>query len=212
MNYKNGELNMKIKLFTLSLLTVGTIMAGCTANRNTLPNNSTTQETAVSSSSTASSSKQNGATTPEIKLSLEEAVTAYEKAYPNTAITSIDLDNSFGGVYYYAIKGVDDSKEYELKINTETGEEHKEREETLDTDEQNGVKKAEEALDLKDIISFNEATKLATESLEKSAGSATDWSLEREMSITYWEVNFESDTSVKLNAKTGEILEIELED
>ena len=56
---------------------------------------------------------------------------------------------------------MDQQKEYQVEVNAETGEFTKEKVETLDADEQNGVKMQEEALDLTNIISREQATTLA---------------------------------------------------
>ncbi len=45
------------------------------------------------------------------------------------------------GNYFYQVEGVDDTNEFELKIDAETKETSEERTEKLDADEQNGVKK-----------------------------------------------------------------------
>lgn len=207
---------MKTKLMMLSMVTLGLVLGGCTSNSNSLPKESLSNESSAVSSSTdnSSTSTSNAKNTfPAIKLTVAEVISAYEKAYPNTSITSIDLDTSFG-VYYFEVQGVDDNKEYELKVNAETGEETKEREENLDTDEKNGVKKAEDSLELNDIITLEDATTFASEALGVNPDTATEWSLDREMAVTYWEVTFESSrsaSSVKLDAKTGDVLEKELE-
>ncbi|MGU4841660.1 PepSY domain-containing protein, partial [Escherichia coli] len=89
----------------------------------------------------------------------------------------------------------------------------KEKVETLDVDEQNGVKMQEEALDLTNIISREQATTLA----EKAAkvGQATDWKLEKELGITYWEVKVkegQQKIEVKIDAHSGKILTTERDD
>lgn len=206
---------MKKQLVMTGLLTMGLALAGCTSNSNELPQN-TSDKTTVSSSKMGESQTSNSQNTDtaEIKLTVAEAIAVYEKNYPDTVITGIDLDTSFGA-YYFEIKGVDDNTEYELKVNAETGEATKEREEKLEADETNGVKKSAEALDLNKLLTIEEATDLASEALGDAKATATDWSLDRELSITYWEVSFKSgrkESSVKLNAQTGEILETELED
>ncbi len=73
---------------------------------------------------------------------------------------------------------MDQQKEYQVEVNAETGEFTKEKVETLDADEQNGVKMQEEALDLTNIISREQATTLAEK--EAKVGQATDWKLEKE--------------------------------
>ncbi|MBO0471271.1 PepSY domain-containing protein [Enterococcus sp. DIV0242_7C1] len=219
-------MNKKIIVATVGL---GVLLAGCTSNNKSLETNgqskastevsqtitfdSSTSESSNTKSTASSNTTTNAAKNQvQVKVSLEEAVKAYQEAYPNTAITSLDLDPSFG-TYYYEIKGVDDSKEYEVKINAETGELKKEREETLDREDQNGVEKANEALDLNNLKSMDDISKIAVDSFGE--GQAIEWSLERELSTTYWEVKVQSgnqEMSVKINAQTGDVLEKELDD
>ena len=85
--------------------------------------------------------------------------------------------------------------------------------ETLDADEQNGVKMQEEALDLTNIISREQATTLAEK--EAKVGQATDWKLEKELGITYWEVKVkegQQKIEVKIDAHSGKILTTERDD
>lgn len=199
----------------LGIACFGLVLAGCTDNSNTLDNGGNSQSSSVADQSTDKSSGENASSSSQsgnIKLTLEEAIKAYEEAYPNTSITSIDLDDSFG-TYYFEITGVDDDKEYEVKINAETGELKKEREEALDRDEQNGVERENNALDLTDLKTLDEISKIAVDSVGQ--GEAIEWSLDRELSTTHWEVKVRSgnsETSVKINAQTGDVLEKELDD
>lgn len=217
------------KLGLLGLVAAGMLFVGCSNNQNTLPSNnggnsaassaasestasSTQVSTQASDSSTTNSSTAGTSVNSEIKITAGEALKAYEEAYPNTSVTSLDLDTSFG-TYYYDVKGVDDSVEYEIKVNAKTGEVTKEREEQLDREDQNGVERTNEALDIEGILSIDEAAAIAVKAAGN--GEAIEWSLERELSTTYWEVKVKngfSETSVKLDAKTGSILETELDD
>ena len=218
------------KVSLISIVLFGVVLSGCTANQNTLPqknNTSTTTQatkksaieesnhsmTASSSSTTLSTaSSQPAATTEGIGISLEEAIGIYQNIYPDTAVTTVDLDTSFGK-YYYEVKGVDDSMEYEVKIDVKTGEAKKEKEERLDSDEQNGVEKDEKALSLEGVLTVENAAEIAVKAA--GGGEAIEWSLEREWVTTYWEVtvkNGRSETTVTLDAKTGKILETELDD
>ena len=222
-----NDMNKKMIVATVGL---GVLLAGCTSNNKTLETNSqskvsteVSQKLTFDSSTSESSSTNNTASSSavtanatknpdKIKVTLEDAVKAYQDAYPNTAITSLDLDLSFG-TYHYEIKGVDDSKEYEVKINAETADLTKERVETLDREDQNGVEKANEALDLNNLKTRDDISKIAVDSIGE--GQAVEWSLDRELTITYWEVKVQSghqEISVKINAQTGDVLEKELED
>ena len=148
------------------------LVAGCTSKTPTAVSSTNEQkETVISTTETSSSVQQEATTTSEktsaVAVSLEKVTTAFEKKYPEAKITSLQLDTDFGR-YFYEIEGVDQQKEYQVEVNAETGEFTKEKVETLDADEQNGVKMQEEALDLTNIISREQATTLA-EKKRKSA-------------------------------------------
>ena len=190
------------------------LVAGCTVKTPTAVSSTNKQkETVISTSETSSSVQQEATTTSEktsaVAVSLEKVTTAFEKKYPEAKITSLQLDTDFGR-YFYEIEGVDQQKEYQVEVNAETGEFTKEKVETLDADEQNGVKMQEEALDLTNIISREQATTLAEK--EAKVGQATDWKLEKELGITYWEVKVkegQQKIEVKIDAHSGEILTTE---
>ena len=190
------------------------LVAGCTSKTPTAVSSTNEQkETVISTTETSSSVQQEATTTTEktsaVAVSLEKVTTAFEKKYPEAKITSLQLDTDFGR-YFYEIEGVDQQKEYQVEVNAETGEFTKEKVETLDADEQNGVKMQEEALDLTNIISREQATTLAEK--EAKVGQATDWKLEKELGITYWEVKVkegQQKIEVKIDAHSGEILTTE---
>ena len=193
------------------------MVAGCTSKTPTAVSSTNEQkETVISTTETSSSVQQEATTTSEktsaVAVSLEKVTTAFEKKYPEAKITSLQLDTDFGR-YFYEIEGVDQQKEYQVEVNAETGEFTKEKVETLDADEQNGVKMQEEALDLTNIISREQATTLAEK--EAKVGQATDWKLEKELGITYWEVKVkegQQKIEVKIDAHSGKILTTERDD
>lgn len=193
------------------------LVAGCTSKTPTAVSSTNEQkETVISTTETSSSVQQEATTTSEktsaVAVSLEKVTTAFEKKYPEAKITSLQLDTDFSR-YFYEIEGVDQQKEYQVEVNAETGEFTKEKVETLDADEQNGVKMQEEALDLTNIISREQATTLAEK--EAKVGQATDWKLEKELGITYWEVKVkegQQKIEVKIDAHSGKILTTERDD
>ena len=193
------------------------LVAGCTSKTPTAVSSTNEQkETVISTSETSTSVQQEATTTSEktsaVAVSLEKVTTAFEKKYPEAKITSLQLDTDFGR-YFYEIECVDQQKEYQVEVNAETGEFTKEKVETLDADEQNGVKMQEEALDLTNIISREQATTLAEK--EAKVGQATDWKLEKELGITYWEVKVkegQQKIEVKIDAHSGKILTTERDD
>lgn len=193
------------------------LVAGCTSKTPTAVSSTNEQkETVISTSETCTSVQQEATTTSEkataVAVSLEIVTTAFEKNYPEAKITSLQLDTDFGR-YFYEIEGVDQQKEYQVEVNAKTDEFTKEKVETLDADEQNSVKMQEEALDLTNIISREQATTLAEK--EAKVGLATDWKLEKELGITYWEVKVkegQQKIEVKIDAHSGKILTTERDD
>lgn len=213
---KEGCLMKKILYGSMTGLALF-LVAGCTPKTPTAVSSTNEQkETVISTIETSSSVQQEATTTSEktsaVAVSLEKVTTAFEKKYPEAKITSLQLDTDFGR-YFYEIEGVDQQKEYQVEVNAETGEFTKEKVETLDADEQNGVKMQEEALDLTNIISREQATTLAEK--EAKVGQATDWKLEKELGITYWEVKVkegQQKIEVKIDAHSGKILTTERDD
>ncbi|NSO89519.1 PepSY domain-containing protein [Enterococcus faecalis] len=210
---KEGCLMKKILYGSMTGLALF-LVAGCTSKTPTAVSSTNEQkETVISTTETSSYVQQEATTISEktsaVAVSLEKVTTAFEKKYPEAKITSLQLDTDFGR-YFYEIEGVDQQKEYQVEVNAETGEFTKEKVETLDADEQNGVKMQEEALDLTNIISREQATTLAEK--EAKVGQATDWKLEKELGITYWEVKVkegQQKIEVKIDAHSGEILTTE---
>ncbi|HBI1866359.1 TPA: PepSY domain-containing protein [Enterococcus faecalis] len=213
---KEGCLMKKILYGSMTGLALF-LVAGCTSKTPTAVSSTNEQkETVISTIETSSSVQQEATTTSEktsaVAVSLEKVTTAFEKKYPEAKITSLQLDTDFGR-YFYEIEGVDQQKEYQVEVNAETGEFTKEKVETFDADEQNGVKMQEEALDLTNIISREQATTLAEK--EAKVGQATDWKLEKELGITYWEVKVkegQQKIEVKIDAHSGKILTTERDD
>lgn len=177
-----------IKLFVLSALTFGSLASVTTIQAATTP------------------------APKKVSVSVNEAIAAFQKEYPNTDITSIDLDSSFGK-YFYEVEGMDDVVEYSAKIDAKSKKVSDKEKDQLDADDRGANKRAEEKLDTKDIISVTEASELAKKEVGK--GKATDWKLDKELDTTYWEVkvkNKSKTTEVMLNAKTGDILSTEVDD
>ncbi|GGC90853.1 PepSY domain-containing protein [Enterococcus wangshanyuanii] len=189
-------MNKKLVIsMTLMLLTLG----ACANNSGTT--------TGTNNTETKNETRSDAETRLEtIKISLPDAIAAFEEIYPNAAITSIDLEDSLES-YSYKIQGIEGTKEFDIRVDADSGEVTKEREETVDRDDQGEDK----ALDLKDLISLEEATEIAEGTVKD--GEAIEWSLENELATTYWEITIKtgllSENTVKINAQTGDVLEQE---
>ncbi|HCM85277.1 MULTISPECIES: PepSY domain-containing protein [Enterococcus] len=197
----------KIVILGLSVALLGGL-AGCgTDSDDSASSSSSTQKTSQTSNSQTSSEANTN-----FKVSVDDAIKAYQEAYPDSDITSVDLETSFGK-YLYKIEGVDDDKEYEVRVDADTKEVSKEREENLDTEDKDGVKRKEDKLDLDNLLSVEKVSDIAVKHVGK--GKATDWSLDKDMGKTYWEVKVmdgHKETEVKIDAKSGDVLESETDD
>lgn len=213
---------MKLKVIFTGLFSL-LLLAGCQPNQTTTPSSMTNQssETTVTSTNKSEDSSTSAGSTdssssqtanPDIQVSADRAIELFQNKYPDAAITSLELDSDWGS-YFYKIEGVDDQNEYSVKINAMDEKLEAENPEQLDRDEQNGKKKSEDGLDVSNLISIEEAGKIAVEKV--GAGTATDWDLDKELGTTYWDVkvkNGNQTTNVKINSQTGEVLSSEIDD
>lgn len=221
---------MKKIILSVGTLSLGLLLAACGQNPIQTSSQTPEQSTQVENNqttdvvnatkdtddiddtddSTPASTNQTSQQKPSV--SVTEAIEIFQKEFPDTDITSIDLDTSFGN-FFYKIEGVNDLKEYEIKVDAATKGIREREEDDLDADEKNGVKRQEEKLDLSKLLTVDEVTKIAIE--QTQGGQATDWDLDREGAVTYWEVDVENgkqEATVKIHAQTGEVLEVELDD
>lgn len=196
---------------TLGLMSLSAaVLVGCTTTTDNTTNQSSTTitSTITSEGNTSLDSTENAMTT----MSWQDAVAVFQEKFPETSITSISFDTSFGK-WYYDIEGINDTTEFELRIDPATGETSREEQQTLDKDEQNAAYRESEALDLEGVISIEEASQIALDAV--GSGEVTDLDLERELSVTYWKVTIEDgrkEFEVSIDARTKEVLTTERDD
>ena len=196
---------------TIGLMSLSAaVLVGCTTTTDNTTNRSSTtiMSTTTSDGNTSLDSTENAMTT----MSWQDAVAVFQEKFPDTSITSISFDTSFGK-WYYDIEGINDTTEFELRIDPATGETSREEQQTLDKDEQNAAYRESEALDLEGVISIEEASQIALDAV--GSGEVTDLDLERELSVTYWKVTIEDgrkEFEVSIDARTKEVLTTERND
>lgn len=196
------------------------LFAGCSDNDTQLESGNQQEKSsesirqekssAQSSSNSTNASAQNSSNTTSKQLSLNEIIALYQKIKPNTDITDIDIESRINELIY-EVKGMDDSKEYKLTF-SETGELQRQNEEKLDADERNEKERNNEKLDLKNLLSLDKINSIAKKEVD---GNIVEWSLERELSKTYWEVKVEKNgqqTDISIDAQSGNVLEVEVDD
>ena len=196
---------------TIGLMSLSAaVLVGCTTTTDNTTNQSSTtiMSTTTSDGNTSLDSTENAMTT----MSWQDAVAVFQEKFPDTSITSISFDTSFG-TWYYNIEGINETTEFELRIDPATGETSREEQQTLDKDEQNAAYRESEALDLEGVISIEEASQIALDAV--GSGEVTDLDLERELSVTYWKVTIEDrrkEYEVSIDARTKEVLTTERDD
>ena len=137
---------------------------------------------------------------PEVDTSMEEAVDIFYDHFKDDSINinSIKLD-FFNEGLDYVIEGFKDGNEYELKIAATNGEVFEEK-----TDKDDDID--EEALDLKNIITAQEAMEKALEG-QKEGAWVVEYELEIDDGKAVYDIEIEDGTDVKIDATTGEIIE-----
>ncbi|WP_334332307.1 PepSY domain-containing protein [Companilactobacillus sp. HBUAS59544] len=186
----------KIMGFITIMLSI--LLVGCSTNST--------------SSSTQSKSNSSKVLKNQIKVSANDAIKLYQKTYPKTSVTSLELEKSYRGPVY-KIEGIDEQKEYQLNINARNKKILQNSQEELDEDDQDDASRKSETLDVDDLISIKKAAKIAEDKI--GGGVSTEFSLDKDLGKTYWEVTVKKNStekSVKINAQTGKILEVENDD
>lgn len=190
-------------IITLLLVTIAYLLY---SNHNNINTSRSTDSSFDTSSSSKSSSNDDDL------LSLAKIRSIFYKRYPNTAITSIELEKNLLSTHY-DITGVDDNTEYTLKIHADTGKVITHNKEQLDADEKNGTAKNNEAIAFDNIISLDSVVNKAKDAA--GDGSLNGWSLEKDDGRTYWEISLKdgnNNVAVKLDANSGQVIEKDEDD
>lgn len=135
----------------------------------------------------------------EFDISLDDAVDKFKETFPSEGVdvSSVELDEDDDN-YVYDIQGFDENKEYEAKIDAESGEVLAQEEET-DEEVKDNV-----AIDFVSIISPKEAMDKA---LENNEGYVKSYEIESndEGKLVY-KIDVEDGDDVELDAESGDIL------
>lgn len=134
----------------------------------------------------------------EFKVSLDDAVSKFKEAFAEDGIEieSVEFDED-DGKYVYDIQGFKDNKEFEAKIDADSGEVLSQEQDT-DDDTQDDI-----AIDFSSIIKPEEAIKKA---LENNKGYVVGWELDHDDNKLRYEIDIEDGDDVDLDAETGDII------
>ena len=138
----------------------------------------------------------------EFAISLDDAVAKFKETFPEEGIeiSGVDLDED-DGKYAYDIQGFKENKEYEVKIDAETGDILAQEEEV---DDDNDDLDDDIAIDFATIITPQEAM---TKSLENNTGYVKSYELDHnDDGKLVYEIDIEDGDDVELDAETGDII------
>lgn len=130
-------------------------------------------------------------------VSLDDAIDLFYETFGSEDINIEEIqferdDNRF----IYEFEGWDESNEYELDIDAETGD--------IIKQEQDDNDDTEDILDLDGIISPEEAMDIALEAA--GSGYVEEWKLEVEDGRTVYEIDIEEGDDQEVDAHTGDVL------
>lgn len=138
----------------------------------------------------------------EFAISLDDAVAKFKETFPEEGIeiSGVDLDED-DGKYAYDIQGFKENKEYEVKIDAETGDILAQEEEV---DDDNDDLDDDIAIDFATIITPQDAMEKA---LENNTGYVKSYELDHnDDGKLVYEIDVEDGDDVELDAETGDII------
>ena len=138
----------------------------------------------------------------EFAISLDDAVAKFKETFPEEGIeiSGVELDED-DGKYAYDIQGFKENKEYEVKIDAETGDILAQEEEV---DDDNDDLDDDIAIDFATIITPQEAM---TKALENNTGYVKSYELDHnDDGKLVYEIDIEDGDDVELDAETGDII------
>ncbi|WEG72545.1 PepSY domain-containing protein [Vagococcus intermedius] len=182
------------------------LLAGCQGNTNEdkVKNEDNTKTTAKEDK------EKQVATLPQTNL--EDVINLYEKNYPDSDISSIQIEKTRND-WEVEVEGLDDSKEYSLKLLDSSDKIINQKEEKLDQNEANGVKRDTDKLNLSELASLKEVTKHAQS--EVPDGQLDEMELSQDLGINHWSLKIldgRKEVEVKIDAQTNKVISVEQDD
>lgn len=204
------------KLFYVGALSA-LLLAGCGEDTKQEEGKATVVEnsTGASSEQTLPNTSETVQNTPETStkqdtlnttVSLKDAVAVFQSKHPEAQIHSVELDSKFGSLQY-DITGLDSSYEYEMRIDANSKE--------ILEDRSEAEREIESFLDFTTIVDPADAIQNASTNSQVTGLSPTSWKLETENGTPNYSIKYEKDFSeveVYINASTGELMGVELDD
>lgn len=210
---------MKKSLKTFALLSMSGLMLTAVAPHVMAQDDSqeTTSEESVSSEESSENTDEAQAEESDIQVALNEAVALFQEEYPDAEIEELEVELR-NEEYKITIHGFQDNTEYEVEFSVDPVEITK-------TEEDGDDDSDDEALNLEALITIDEASEIALE--EAGSGTITDWSLDSDDGQFRWDIEVEgaegatatnddddddNKLHVEIDAETGDVLDVEIDD
>lgn len=212
---------MKKSLKSFALLGMAGLMLTAVAPHVSAQDDSqeaSTSEESVSSEESTESTDEAQTEESDLQVALNDAVALFQEEYPNAEIEELEVELR-NEEYRITIHGFEDNIEYEVDFSVDPVE-ITDRDEDNEDDNDN-----DDALVLEDLITIDEASEIALE--EAGSGTITDWSLDSDDGKFRWEIEVEgaegaAETNddddddnklhVEIDAETGDVLDVEIDD
>ncbi len=169
-----------------------------------LPTSTRPTKTPVAQSSTSVAK-------PTVKLTIDQAWQLFTQQFDGAVVTGMDIEAKHGSEQW-EVKGVSKTREYELTLDASSGKVLHSSDEALDADDRNS-EYANDAINQDGLEKLTSITKIAENQV--GSGTATSWDLDQDDGRTVWEVEINHgthSTNVKIDAYSGEILDMEQDD
>ena len=193
------------KLIFSSILVLNLGLVGCSddTKKEDIKNSTETSSEQAEQNTTETSTKLD---ILNITVSLKEAVAVFQSAHPEAQINSVELESNMGNLQY-EITGLDTSYEYEMRIDANSKE--------VLADMNEIERETKPFLDFTEIIDPADAIQTASTSDQVSGMSPISWKLEAEYGAQNYSIKYGkvfSEVEVYVDALTGELLGVELDD
>lgn len=170
-------------------------------SKETASSNSAESSSGADSETNSSEDLSKGIQSHEFGISLNAAMKMFTDEFGDVSLDSVEFKEQ-NGQYRYEVEGFDDTKEYELDIDAESGE-------VLNKKQENDSGSHEE-LNTDGMITPKEAMDIALKEADEGA-FVTSWELQIENGRTAYEVELDyanqEDEDITIDAHTGDILE-----
>lgn len=184
------------------------LLAGC--------QNNTDEEKVKTDASSKTTVKEDTKTEAHVsalpQTNLEDIINLYEKNYPDSDISSIQIEKKRND-WEVEVEGLDDSKEYSLKLLDSSDKIIKQQEEKLDKDEANGIKRDADKLNISELASLKDVTKNAQS--EVPDGQLDEMELSQDLGVNHWSLKMldgRKEVEVTIDAKTNKVISVEQDD